>query len=96
MNDPREDIDSVDRMVEGDENDEEDATAIVGSIDPLGSVCQYTGGMVLGYSASPLGAALVTVSGNPIRPSFSADSKAPRTRNRDILKAYKDVHINDR
>ncbi|EXB54319.1 hypothetical protein L484_006479 [Morus notabilis] len=38
----------------------------------------------------------VDICHNPDRPSFTADSKVPRTQNRDIQKAYKDGHIDGR
>lgn len=63
---------------------------------PLRECLSIHGGMVSGYSTSFTGVPLATISSNPSRPSFSADSKALRTQNRDILKAYKDGHIDGR
>ncbi|EXB80467.1 hypothetical protein L484_004374 [Morus notabilis] len=69
----RVDCDSVDGMVEGDNNDDEDVTTTVRIVDPLGNTCQYTRGMVLGYSESLTGVPLATMSGDPDRLSFTID-----------------------
>ncbi|EXB36267.1 hypothetical protein L484_013702 [Morus notabilis] len=49
----KEDMDNADRILDGEEDDDDNKEVIAptGRVDPLGNICQYTGGVVSGCSA---------------------------------------------
>lgn len=49
-----------------------------------------------GFVTSIVDALLIGISGDPNRPFFMTDVTTPRTRNRDIVLAYKEGHIDER
>ncbi|EXB96159.1 hypothetical protein L484_017007 [Morus notabilis] len=56
----------------------------------------FTGGSVSGVAASAVDAPLAATSGEPDRPSFTADAVALRVRNKDIIRAVKEGCIDGR
>lgn len=73
-------VDSVDILVEGDDSGE-------GSL---------VGGEMCGFTTSLIDAPLAGMSGDPDHPFFTADVTVPRTRNKDIVQAYKEGYIDGR
>lgn len=79
--DHRDNEDSVDRLVEG-EPDEEPST----SSAPYDSLVS---GVISNYSGRHLGVPVALVGANEERLSFTADFMEPKTRQRDIVLSYK-------
>ncbi|EXB29858.1 hypothetical protein L484_016348 [Morus notabilis] len=63
------------------------------SVDSLQDVCNYTGGMVIGFFVSLVDVPLATMSSDPDIPF---DSKLSRTQSRNILKAFKEGRFDGR